>query len=374
MEDRYDAVVLGAGIVGLFASLTLAKNGMKTLLVEKFEHGKGASYHSAGVMTVQLDNRRDIDLVRRSLELVGKLEDEGKASLGIAKTGYLTVGPKRVIKEDYEFFKQAGLKVTMYEEEVKKIWPHIKVYEGEACIYTEEDLSVEPKDLMSKGLTTVARLGVKTLVKREAMTLLVEDRVAKGVLLSDGSRVYADSFLLCLGPWNKHFLSRIGVNLGTIIMRCPVIKLRVPHGHSYPGIADEAHHSYWRPSGATSLVGGGYEADIVEGPDEAFKPPNQGFVRRAVKLLSLRLECARYCSVEEAWCGPCSILPSGEPLLASVDGMENVIVVDGLRGYGLMRGPAIGEMAADVALGKKTLHETYKLGFVRSLAHPSANP
>jgi D-amino-acid dehydrogenase len=47
---RTDAIVLGAGIVGVSVALHLAKRGLAVALVDRDEPGQGTSYGSAGII------------------------------------------------------------------------------------------------------------------------------------------------------------------------------------------------------------------------------------------------------------------------------------------------------------------------------------
>jgi phytoene dehydrogenase-like protein len=57
MNDPYDAVIIGAGISGLFAENFLAKKGAKTLICE--QHTK-----LGGVPTAALSGKMAADLVK----------------------------------------------------------------------------------------------------------------------------------------------------------------------------------------------------------------------------------------------------------------------------------------------------------------------
>ena len=49
MDDKFDCIIIGGGIAGLSAALTLAKNNMKFLLIERGEFS-GAKNVSGGVL------------------------------------------------------------------------------------------------------------------------------------------------------------------------------------------------------------------------------------------------------------------------------------------------------------------------------------
>ena len=65
--ERADCVVIGAGIVGASAALSLAENGLKVALVEKGAVGGEQSSRNWGWCRQQGRDRREIPLIKRSL-------------------------------------------------------------------------------------------------------------------------------------------------------------------------------------------------------------------------------------------------------------------------------------------------------------------
>ena len=47
---KYDTIIIGAGIAGLFTALRLSKNGQKVLVVEKDKIGNGATIANHGTI------------------------------------------------------------------------------------------------------------------------------------------------------------------------------------------------------------------------------------------------------------------------------------------------------------------------------------
>ena len=69
-----DAIVVGAGVVGLTAGWTLARSGVQRVLVlERLAPAAGASGMGAGSVTVQRWWPEDVALMRRSEELMDQL-------------------------------------------------------------------------------------------------------------------------------------------------------------------------------------------------------------------------------------------------------------------------------------------------------------
>jgi len=182
-----------------------------------------------------------------------------------------------------------------------------------------------------------------------AMKFLAEGGDIKEILLEDGRRISADRFILCIGPWTRDFLALHGVYLPVMVIRCPAYRFKVEG--MFPAFSDEENDSYWRPGRSGTLVGGGYQAEILEDLEKAFGNPPKRFRIEAERLLKLRVKGDT--RIVDEWTGPCSVTPDLNPIVGRVPDFSNLYIVDGLRGYGLMRGPALGYGVADLTLGEK---------------------
>ena len=92
---RWDAIVIGAGIIGLSLAIELRKGGRKVLIVEKGEPGREAS-HAAGGMLADFPLEMPPALrelatasARMYPEFVRELEDESGLKIDLRSQGTL---------------------------------------------------------------------------------------------------------------------------------------------------------------------------------------------------------------------------------------------------------------------------------------------
>jgi glycine oxidase len=92
---RPDAVVVGAGAIGVACAYELAVAGLSVTVIERAQPGAEASGASAGILSVPGPSRRDpiAVLARRSRELyeslAGALREEADIDVGLGRTGHL---------------------------------------------------------------------------------------------------------------------------------------------------------------------------------------------------------------------------------------------------------------------------------------------
>lgn len=214
--------------------------------------------------------------------------------------------------------------------------------EEEACLYTSTDLSIEPKLLVTLLTKRLEGAGVRVL--RSSLVKLRAEGPRVKPVLSSGDTVEADQVVLATGAWTNKLLSTLNLRLDTAIIKCPIVVFRVDtRWDNVICFSDERQMSYWRPSNSPelTLVGGGYDAWLVDKPENALAKPPMGYPRKALRLLRNRVRFS--VSLVDYYSGPCSIPSDFEPVVGRVPGYENLFIIEGLRGYGLARAPAVAE-------------------------------
>ncbi|MEM2101821.1 MAG: hypothetical protein QXP69_06025, partial [Candidatus Nitrosocaldus sp.] len=69
------------------------------------------------------------------------------------------------------------------------------------------------------------------------------------------------------------------------------------------------------------------------------------YIKQLRKLLVKRISFDVYES--KVHFGPISITPDGRPIVGRVPGFKNIYILDGLKGYGLARAPALAYMLVE---------------------------
>jgi sarcosine oxidase subunit beta len=342
----YDLAVIGGGVAGIFSALTAARHSAKAIIIDPNRIGGGATVRSAGVVTLQLDETNDVMLVRRSIELI---KECSKDSWRV--TGFLQLGRPDQLQDSMNSMRQTGVDFELlYPSEIESKWPELMVDERFIGVYTRDDLSLEPPIFVYDCREALLDAGVEVLEGVGADSLSIRDGEIDRAVLSNGEEVRADRYILSAGAWNREILHRHGIELMTVIITCYAYRFDLGEGLGLPSFSDEWLHSYWRPWG-TELVGGGYDADFSDAPDISDAPPPQKYIENSLRLLHRRVRLKSPPRLTATLRGPCSVTADMEPIIGKIEGIENLVLVDGLRGYGLMRGPAIGELAANLSMG-----------------------
>ncbi|TBL73916.1 N-methyl-L-tryptophan oxidase [Paenibacillus thalictri] len=132
MNRSYDVIIVGAGTMGSTAAYFLAKQGIRTLMLDAHlpPHDRGSHHGDTRIIRFAYgDGEMYVPLIRRAYELWRDMSEESGAKL-FAQTGVLSFGrpDTNLIKEGIKSASRFGLSYELLAaEEIRKRWPGIGV-------------------------------------------------------------------------------------------------------------------------------------------------------------------------------------------------------------------------------------------------------
>src|SRR6187397_2891159 len=98
MTSSHDAIVIGAGVIGVSIAYHLAELGARDVVVlDRGTIGAGTSSQSSGILRTHYSVPENVELARRSWQVfesfAAYLEDD-EASAGLVRCGYLIAAPE----------------------------------------------------------------------------------------------------------------------------------------------------------------------------------------------------------------------------------------------------------------------------------------
>ncbi len=202
----WDAIIIGGGIIGLSLAISLRKQGLRVLIVERGEPGREASHAAAGMLA---GSGLEIPPLLRPLaeesarlypEFVHELEDESGTKVDLREYGTILLSEAGAFSTKSERIVPDQLHKLEPELQLPPSGrgrpPHDSPYE--AAFLNER--SVDPRAVVFAAIKAAKHRGVDIVSGSEVTTVLVEaDRVA-GVD-TDKISYLAPIVVNCSGAW-----------------------------------------------------------------------------------------------------------------------------------------------------------------------------
>ena len=198
MQKSYDAIVIGAGLIGLSLAWRLARAGARLLLLDRREPGQEAS-HAGGGMIADLDPVLPDELrelAHRSAALfpsfVAELSGESERSIDLRDDGVIAF-------EQHPIGESAGIR-ALRAAEALALEPRLHLPPDPA--YLMQERSVDPRDLVTALLAALCKRSTQVEIRtgEAAVKILAERGRAEGVVTERAS--YAAARVInCAGAW-----------------------------------------------------------------------------------------------------------------------------------------------------------------------------
>jgi glycine/D-amino acid oxidase-like deaminating enzyme len=374
MTKKPHVVVIGAGAFGGWTALFLQRQGARVTLVDAW--GPGNSRASSGgetrVIRATYGPRAIYTrMSARALTLWKEHEQRWRRQL------FHGIGVLWLVESDDQYEK-AALPIlreahVRFEElqgpEVARRYPQINCDRVRWAIFENDGGYLTARRACAAVLEGfLAEGGGGEYRQLAVQTPAPSGGQLSGVVLSDGSRVTADSFVFACGPWlGSLFPDIIGDRVRAT--RQEVFFFGTPPGDQR---FTESAMPVWADHGTTFMYGipgnewrGFKVADDTRGP--VFDPttgertPTPAALQTARAYLGYRFPAlkdaplleARVCQYEES--------PDEHFIIDRHPGAANTWLIGGGSGHGFKHGPAVGELVARLVLSGAAADEQFRL-------------
>jgi glycine oxidase len=201
----WDAIVIGAGIIGLSLAIELNKQGLRVLIVEKGEPGREASWAAGGMLAdFPLEMPAALLEVARTSarmypEFVHELEDESGLKIDLRAVGTLLFVEQAVDPKTIEAHVEADGSVESWQELEPALQPAAVASQELVGFYLKERC-VDPRDLTSAAVAAARHREIDFSSGDHVLAVEVTDGRASGVR-TNKTRFAAGMVVNCAGAW-----------------------------------------------------------------------------------------------------------------------------------------------------------------------------
>ena len=349
----YDAVVVGAGSVGMPTAMYLAEKGLKVLCVDQFASaGQGSNKAAIGGLRATHSSPAKIRLCLDSLKTFSTWRETHGLDIEWRQGGYMFVayraGEAKTLKDLLVVQKRAGLDIDWYEKDA--LLALVPALDAEGLLggtFSPGDGSASPMLSACAFHKRAVELGVECRFNERVTSIMRRKGTVVGVRTDKGG--YATPCVVnAAGPWARSLAQSGGLDV-------PVN----PDSHE-AGITEPAQRflepmivDIRRTPGAANYYF--YQAHSGQvifciTPE----PPLIGTDRRetseflplvARRMVGLMPKLANL-KVRRTWRGLYPMTPDGSPVVGRSATLEGYIDAVGMCGQGYMLGPGVGALVS----------------------------
>ncbi len=362
MSDVADVVVVGAGAIGGWASWFARDLGAERVVVlERDRAGGGASSRAAGIVRAQGGIPQTVDLGRWSIGFYRSQRAVLGVDSGFTELGYLilavSAADEREGRERVEMQRAAGLDVRWVDAgQAATLNPTLSNEGHRGGSYVDTDGFIDPPRNVAAYLAAMRIAGVDLREHTAFAGLEVSGGRVVGVRTSNGS-ISTERVVLTGGPT----LRSVGRLAG---MRVPAggtrhqVAVTEPHEafgvERLPMVFDLHAGLYWRLEDGGLLFG-------MSNPDEAPGPARSidwPYLRKMRRRLDRFVPATRGLELRKVWAATIDYTPDHLPIVGPALTPEGDTIVGATvasaGGHGMMWGPAVAKIAADLAIADGT--------------------
>ena len=269
MLKKYDAIVIGAGIIGACVGFELAKRGQKVLNVDKLSgSGFGSTAGSCAVIRLYYSTPDGVAMAREGyyywldwplylgvVDPTGMVKyiNTGAMVMKTAKNKYLknVMASLDELHVVYEELDAAGIKKKMPPVDTHQFGPPTLPEDarfgqptGEAmagALYIPESgLISDPKQSVHNVQVAGENVGGEYLFNAEVTEILKKDGRCAGIKLADGTEIEAPVVVNVAGPHSYQINEMAGViegmNIKTRPLKQEVCHVPAPEGFDYDNL------------------------------------------------------------------------------------------------------------------------------------------
>jgi sarcosine oxidase subunit beta len=365
-------VIVGAGTVGGWASVFARTSGAdRVLVLERGQAGDGASSRAAGMVRAQGGTPTTVALGRWSIDFYRR-QPKGTDS-GFRELGYLilatTEDEEQAARERIAMQRQAALDVRWVDPgEAVRLDPTIRASSIRGASYAASDGCIDPVRNVRAYSLAMQAAGVE-LRERCAFTGIETSGTRVTAVLTTQGRIETERVVLTGGPQLREVGQLIGVAIPAGAVRHQVA-VTEPHPafqvERQAMAFDLAGGLYWRLEDGGLLFG-------MSNPDETpgvARSIDWTYLDMMRRRLAAFLPVTDGLNLRKVWAATIDYTPDHLPILGPALTADRTII-DGVTvasagGHGMMWGPAVARVAADLALeGKTRVVDVSQLGLDR---------
>lgn len=392
-------VIIGGGIIGITAALTLAERNIPVVLVEKGHIAGEQSSRNLGWIRKTSRHFHDVPLAMAADKLWAEMPQRIGQSVGYKQAGimFLAKTDEQLAMHEAWLKSIESLNLDSKMLSAKEIDQRVPGGKGDwrGGIFTGSDGRAEPAIATSAMAKAAIDKGAIIIQHCAVRTLSMSGGKVSGVVTEKGE-IRCEQVLLAGGAWSRRFLGNLGISLPTLPLICSVFRTKPMEGptdiaiggpdfsfrkHQDGGFIITQRGKLDAPITLDHLLVGHRYLDQLKtqrsflnvsfgqdffkdlrlsrrwkandvSPFEKIRTRdpkvNPNLNQDALNNLTNAWPIFAQAQVNEAWAGLIDVTPDSNPVIDHITEIPGLTIATGFSGHGFGTGPAAGQLAADL--------------------------
>lgn len=215
--DTAEAIVVGGGVIGTMIALSLARAGLRPILLEARAFGGAVTGGSLAAIGTHMHGRAEFGILSHARDLWQALSDESADAIEYDRCGKLgfilteadLATGKALVAEEQD---QGGRAALLSPDEVRA---HEPLLRGPvlAATFDPDTATVNPFRAVRALVRAARQEGAQLHESTPVARLLVESGRIAGIETASGQRIAAPHVVLACGPWSAKLAGGLGFDL-----------------------------------------------------------------------------------------------------------------------------------------------------------------
>ena len=239
-ENSYDALIVGAGVIGLACAWRAARAGARVCVLERDHPAAGATGVAAGMLAPVGEASwgeetllsLNLDSLRRWPDFASELEADAGDQVGYAECGALHVALDRdeseALRRRHELHRRLGLESEWLRgSDCRRVEPGL-ANTVRGGVHARHEAAVDPRRLAGALLAALERRGVRVEAGAEVVAA-ERDSKSWRLTTADGRQLAAPIVVLASGAWSGADWLPVEARLPVRPVKGEILTLRGAH-------------------------------------------------------------------------------------------------------------------------------------------------
>jgi glycine/D-amino acid oxidase-like deaminating enzyme len=355
MTQTYDAIIIGAGVMGASLAFHLAERGLKPAILERKVSASGATGHSSGLVRMHYDLAAESELTFVSYKnYFSNWKERVGGDCGFINTGFMQIAKREhedKLRGNVANQQRIGINTSVISAaDVKKLFPDLVADHFDFAAY-EPDSGYADATLTTNSFLEAAKRNGATLIQNCEVTAFHTSGGRVTGLKTTRGDFDAPIIINAAGAWAKHVASLAGVEVPLETWTHDVAFLhRPPSLGKFPAAIDDVINCYFRPEGQALILAAGEDESLRgEPPDAEDQTPTLTFLEKLIDCMVQRIPKIEESGLHSIHVGRDGITPDQRAIYGA-SGLDGFYLACGLSGTGFKTSPAAGAGLVELIL------------------------